>query len=263
MIRRALTVVVLIAIACASLQAELKYTMKMEARDAATPPAAPANPMLAMIGGMVLNTMAPPGGVESTVIVGERGTRTEYNKAYAMVPAGGAMITMPDGSSVVLDPAKKTYFKISSAAAMPMMGQVKATVARTGEFATVAGVRAERAKLDIRMPLPVPPGMAGFPTELSISGDAWLAEQYTKYAAVSKSMASTMGAMGLEQMMAIGLPVRSIMRSELFGGKEVESIVTAIAEVTVPASTFEIPAGFTEVPAPMPAMPMPMPGRGR
>jgi hypothetical protein len=76
-------------------------------------------------------------------------------------------------------------------------------------------------------------------------------------------MASTMGAMGLEQMMAIGLPVRSIMRSELFGGKEVESIVTAIAEVTVPASTFEIPAGFTEVPAPMPAMPMPMPGRGR
>jgi len=146
---------------------------------------------------------------------------------------------------------------------MPMMGQVKATVARTGEFATVAGVRAERAKLDIRMPLPVPPGMTGFPTELSISGEAWLAEQYKKYAAVSKTMASTMGAMGLEQMMAIGLPVRSIMRSELFAGKEVESIVTAIAEVTVPASTFEIPAGFTEVPAPMPAMPMPMPGRGR
>ena len=266
MIRRALTVVVLIAISCASLRAELKYTMKMEARDAATPPAAPVNPMLAMIGGMVLSTMAPAGGVESTVIVGDRGTRTEYNKAYAMVPAGGAMITMPDGSSVVVDPAKKTYVKVSAAAARPMMAQqVKATVVRTGEFATVAGVRAERAKLEIRMPLPAPPGMSGFPTELSISGDAWLAEQYKKYAAASRAMSATIGAMGLDQMMEIGLPVRSIMRSELFGGKEVESIVTAIAEVTVPASTFQIPAGFTEVPTPMPAMPMPMPmpGAGR
>ena len=264
MIRRALTVVVLIAISCASLRAELKYTMKMEARDAATPPTTAANPMLAMIGGMVLNMMAPPGGVESTITVGDRGTRTEYNKAYELVPLGGARITMPDGTSVVIDPAKKTYFKIPLAAAMPMMTQqVKASVSRTGEFATVAGVRAERAKLDIRMPLPMPPGMSGFPTELSITGDAWLAEQYKKYAAASRAMASALGAMGLDQMMAIGLPVRSIMRSELFAGKEIESIVTAIAEVTVPASTFEIPAGFTEVPAPMPAMPMGMPGAGR
>jgi hypothetical protein len=51
------------------------------------------------------------------------------------------------------------------------------------------------------------------------------------------------------------------MRGELLGNRQIESTVTNVAEVAVPASLFEIPAGFTEVPPPagMSAMSASMP----
>jgi hypothetical protein len=43
--------------------------------------------------------------------------------------------------------------------------------------------------------------------------------------------------------------MRSILRSEVFAGQQIESVVTDLVETTVPASAFEVPAGFTEVAA--------------
>jgi len=53
--------------------AELKYTMHMEVKPAAN---AASDPMSAMAGGM-LAQMFPPGGLDQTVIAGEKGMRSE------------------------------------------------------------------------------------------------------------------------------------------------------------------------------------------
>ena len=64
-----------------------------------------------------------------------------------------------------------------------------------------------------------------------------------------------MGSLRPDSLTAAGFPMRSIMRSELFGSQEIESVVTTIAETAAPAGAFEVPAGFKEVPAPAFGMP--------
>jgi hypothetical protein len=49
---------------------------------------------------------------------------------------------------------------------------------------------------------------------------------------------------------AEGFMMRSVLRGDMFGDQEIESIVTAVGEITAPSALFEIPPGFTEVPAP-------------
>ena len=68
-----------------------------------------------------------------------------------------------------------------------------------------------------------------------------------------------MGSLGPDALTAAGFPMRSIMRSELFGNQEIESIVTSIGEVTSPAGIFDVPSGFKEVAPP----PLGMPGTAR
>jgi hypothetical protein len=214
---------------------------------------------MTMLSGMVIGMIAPPGGLEMTVTVGERGARVDYNKAYTVVPAGGSMIIGPDGTVVVINPAAKTFWKVARSDAASALGRTPTvSVKPTGEFASIVGVRAERAAVEIRVALPVPAGMPGMPTELVMTGDAWMAEQYKKYSVLSSGLFSV-GSLGMDKMAASGLTMRSIMRSDLFGSQEIESIVTSIGEVSVPAGTFEVPAGYTEVAAPTGGLPMPMP----
>jgi hypothetical protein len=190
-----------------------------------------------------------------TVVVGERGMRAEYSKAYTVVPAGGALIVAPDGGLTVINTAARTYWKSGPAASA-----LKPTVTLTpsGESATIAGVAAERSGMEIRIALPMAAGMPGLPSELVMTGDAWFAPQYKNYAAMSGGL-SSFGAVALDKAATPGLLMRSIMRSDLFGGKEIEGIVTSIGEVDVPAGTFEVPAGFTQVDPP--ATPVGLPGR--
>ena len=55
---------------------------------------------------------------------------------------------------------------------------------------------------------------------------------------------------GAETLAAEGLMMRSVLRGELLGNQELESVITTIAETPAPASIFAIPAGYTEVPPP-------------
>jgi hypothetical protein len=210
-----------------------------------------------------VGTLAPPGGVVTTAVVGEQGARFEYDKAYAMVPAGGAMIVRSDGSTIVINPAEKTYWQMpkpDAARAASVASGVK--VERTGTFETIAGVRAERAAIDIRVALPIPAdaAMPGFPSDIVITGDVWLADEFKKYAAMSSSFSAIAGSLGSNPLASTGFPMRSIMRSELFAGQEIESVVTNVSEIPATAGAFEIPTGFTEVAPPRPSLPMP-PGR--
>lgn len=257
--RRLVAVMVLMAAIVAPLRADLKYTMKVEARPSTVPSEAPVNPLFAMVGTLVLGMIAPPGGIEMTTTVGATGARIEYSKAYTVVPAGGALLIAPDGSVTVIDPATKTFWKTSRADSAAAAATVNAQVdiKPAGTSATIAGVQAQKSTMTIKVPLPVASGMQmpGMPTDLSVSGEVWLTDKYKNYSPMTAGIGGGLNALGFDKMSAAGFPMRTIMRSDLFAGQEIESIVTTLAEVTVPASTYQVPAGYKEV-QPQPGGPM-------
>jgi Domain of unknown function (DUF4412) len=255
---RKLIYAVTIACVCGtSLRAELKYTMKMEAHASTAPAAGPGNPMMAMIGNLVMGTLLPSGTTVTTFIVGEKGTRTEFDKPNGVVQAGGVTLLRPDGTMVVLNPSEKTYWKSKAPDASLMPGGMvpKVTTKATGEMSTVAGIRAERVVIEIHLALPLPEGMQlppGVPSELVIASDTWMSKTYAAYAKLSGGLLGALGVgLGLDkQSMPEGFMVRSVMRSEIFGDQEIESVVTKIGEEKVAAALFDIPADYKEVPAP-------------
>jgi hypothetical protein len=254
----ALTMAVLLS---APLHADLKYTMTIDMHASTVPVPAPASPVTAMSGRAIVSRMAPSGTVHTTVFVSDAGTRVEYGQAYLIIPAGGVTIARPDGTLVVLDPARKTYWKtaVSTMAASGLKPEV--TVHRTGDHSTIAGVPVERATLEISVPLPIPPGAKmppGLPTELSMSGEAWLSDRYKAYMRSATGLSGGMGLFGTETLAAEGFVMKSILRGDVFAGQELEAVVTSIGEAKAPAGAFEIPAGYQEVPAPT-ALPVPAP----
>jgi hypothetical protein len=248
--------VVAAAMAVPAAAAELQYTVHLEAHASSVPAAPPTSPVLALLGPMVVGVIAPPGGLDTTITVGARGMRVDYPVAYLMIPAGGSMITRPDGSIVVLDPAAKTYWKMAGLSASTAAAGVKPTVEvkRTGTFATIAGLQAEHATVTIHAALPVSvgAGMPGLPSELVITGEAWLSDRYKQYSGLTSSLVGGTGVLGLNPENMGGFLVRALLRGELFGPQELETVVTHLVEITAPANYFDIPAGFTEVQPPAP-----------
>lgn len=250
MIRKALLSAAVAAVFVAPLSAELKYTVRMELKKSATP--AQADPRMEMLGGVVTQMMVPGGSVESTFTIGDRGTRVEWNKPMPGIPAGGVMLQQPDGSAVVIDPAAKTFYKLAVDQLAQLQAGIKVTLTKTAETAVIAGKKTEKYTFKITMPLPgITPGQApaGIPAEIALEGDAFIAPEYKAFTAKTAKLAG-LGGFGLERLAAEGLSMRQVLRSALFGGQELESTVTTVAEVTVPASQFAVPAGFKEVPPP-------------
>jgi len=248
-VRSFASALVLTVTLAAPLQADLKYTMKIETQKTTGSIVEASSPIVTMLGAVVAAAMAPEGGLELTVTMGEAGSRVEYSRAYSIVPAGGVTLLRPGGGMIVLDPAQRTYWRMDRPDMDGLIPTPAVTVVRTGEMATIAGIRSERVTLEIRVPLPAGQLPAGLPAEVVIAGEAWLAEQYQAFARQSIEIAG-LSSIGLEQLAAGGLPMRSILRGEMFGDRQIESVVTAISEAPAPASTFEIPSGYTEVAPP-------------
>ena len=257
MITRLVAALVFAALAVVPLSADLKYVSRLTARPSTVPLPPPTNPMFTMLGGIVVGAIVPTGGVRMTVTIGERGTRIEYDQAYLLVPAGGAMLIQPDGSGVVINPADRTYWKVAKMTTGFMGGALNPDVriTPTGESAVVAGLRANQSSMAVRVPLPLPSegGLPGMPNELSVTGDIWLAPQFARYAKMMPAMANGLAAFGMDTLNAEGLPVRVVLRGEMFAGQEIETVVTSISELTAPASVFAVPSDYKEVP--QPAMP--------
>jgi hypothetical protein len=172
------------------------------------------------------------------------------------------MIVRADGSVIVINPAEKTYWRMTRPAGAPGAPPAPSIkVERSGTFETIAGVRAERAAVEIRVPLPIPAdaAMPGLPADIAIAADAWLADHYKKYAAMALGFSAVMGSPGANPLATAGFPMRTIMRGDLFGGQEIESLVTSISETAAPAGAFDVPSEYTEVPAPRVGLPTPMP----
>ncbi len=264
------SVLVLLALV-APLSAELKVTSKMSVRP--VPGAAPATDMMSqMMGPMMLQMFGGTAGVESVTISHEDGrTRTEYKTAFIGMPAGSVVIMRADGTSVGFDAKAGTWWKIPGAADMPpeaaaMMAQMKPeiTTKKTGQFETIAGQRAEKVTLSMRMPIPLPPEAAQMPPEFRamipeafiFEGDTWISTSFAKYTkAMTKAMSNAaMSQFGLDKMMADfqGLPVKQVMRMNMLAGYEMETLVLSIVEEDTPDSLFDLPTGLKEIPMPTP-----------
>jgi hypothetical protein len=246
----------------------LKYTTHTEIKPSATPGPAP-NPMFATVGDAMMKQMLPSGPTDVVTIVCDFGSRSEYVKgSMGQAGEGSIALNLPNGDTVLLNPKDKTYWKMSAKdmtdalAPMEQMGmKPKTTTKKTGEFATIAGLRAERTSFEWRMDIPIPDELRAqlppdFPTSLSMAGSAWLAadkyQDYVAKASHSKAMDS-LAMLGLDQLAGGGggLLMKMVMEGAMFGGNQMEAVVTQVGEETIPASLFAIPAEYKEVPSPM------------
>lgn len=247
--RRILVATLLVAIAAPPAAAELRYTTHIETRKAEA--AQPVDPMMGMIGAMLASRF-PSGAMKMTV--GDAGTRVEFANALGPVPAGGVML-MRTGSTVILNPADRTYWTARVPATLiPGSAAPAVSTKRTGEFETVEGLRTERVAFGLSMNLPLPAGVQlppGFPTTLSMDGDMWVADQFKAYASSLNAIANTLfPGIGIGGLAQEGLVVRQVTRSPMFGGSELVFSVSDVMEGPVTADLFQIPEGYTEVPVP-------------
>ena len=109
---RKLVLAVVVAIVMASpLRAELKYTTHMEAHKSTV--ATTPDPMLGGAADAIIQMMLPSGPYNTVTTVGDKGVRLEPDKAMAGVPAGAWILIKADGSMFVVNPADKTYWKMT------------------------------------------------------------------------------------------------------------------------------------------------------
>jgi len=266
--RRSVAAVVVFALCTAPLGAELKVTSKVVAR----PPAdgsTSTDLIGALVGPMITEMFGGTEGVEMTITMHEDGrTRTDYVGAFAGMPAGAVVIVRADGSSVGFDAKAQTWWKMVNPMDDPGtaagLAQLKPVVSnqRTGEFATIAGFKAERVSVTMQTDIPMQPGaqqlppqmQAMIPKEIRVDGDAWVAPVHVKY---MKTMAKViapgpLAGVGLDKLFndLLGLSVRMVMRLNILKGWELETLVSKVVEEDVPDTVFDLPAGYKEIPMP-------------
>jgi hypothetical protein len=240
----ALTLVGLIAAAPST---GLKYTVHMEARPGER---TPQDQMAALLGPMMVQVF-PAGGLDQVITIGEKATRTEQRQAFAGLPAGAVTISRSDGSSTVLDPAARTFWKpapASGADAASLFQQLglkpEIKVAKTGLFETIEGMRAEKVAVTIWLPAP---------NAMSMSMDLWFTDAIQSPAVRGESPISMLAKFGLADMNSMkDLNDGRFMLKQVLSMFGVE-IVTTVKDVTKPdvaETLFEVPGDFKEIAPP-------------
>jgi hypothetical protein len=169
---------------------------------------------------------------------------------------------------VGFDPKTQTWWKMVDPLADPkaaeMLAQAKPEVAakRTGEFATLAGFKAEQVSLTMHMAVPLPPEaaqlppqlLAMIPKEIRVDGRVWVTPEHSKYAkGMTKAFVQgPLLTIGLDKPVndLQALMVRSVMTVSLLSGWELETVASKVVEEDVPDTVFDVPAGYKEIPMP-------------
>jgi hypothetical protein len=254
MTRTCLTALLLVLAADAA-HADLRFTTRIEIRNIAT--AEPLEPMTAMMAGMITRLL--PSG-ETDTFINDSGARVEIRAATGSMLKAGTVMIGRDATMSVLDLDNRTYWTLTPPP-LPLFTpglEPDMQYTRTGEFAMVAGVRAERVTFRMSLPLPVAPPPR-FPTSMVTEGELWVTDRFKPYGA---TMVRTLSALGtLLAGAPEGMIVRQITRSTQFG-YEMEHTVSDLVEAPLPAGLFEMPEGFREVPTPLTVpQPAPVPAR--
>jgi hypothetical protein len=210
----------LLALSSAVAEADLRYRLRVDVR----------------VTSAQLNEALPAG--ETVMLIKGDAVRVEQ--------VGGAtrsvLLMRPDGQ-FALDLEARTYRRIPRENALIVPATAPPSVfRRTGEFATMLGLRAERVDVTMSLPLPVTPP-PGLPTVVSMTGELWIADAYRDYAGnISRAIGSSSAVpSGIE-----GIVLRQVVRNAQLG-IEIEHLVTELIEAPVAAEMFEVPDGFRDV----------------
>ena len=227
----AISILCLVLVDASPARADIRYTTHVEVRQQAQTKGGTGVSFSA-----VLQALTPPG--DTVTYVGTDAIRIER-----LGPTGSVVLLRADGQ-VVIDAGARTYSRvpelgdlIKEATALP-----PPTFRRTGEFATILNLRAERIELKISVPLPIAPPR-GFPTVMVMTGDVWLADGYTSYGEGVRKATGLVASLpaGLD-----GLVLRQTLRSAEFG-YEIESRVTELVEGPIAPELFAVPAGYRDI----------------
>jgi hypothetical protein len=228
--------------------------------DAKAAPNAANDPMSAMAGGMI-SQMFPAGGIDYTVVAGEKGVRSELKQDFAGMKAGVITMIRPDGTQFMLDPETKTYWKNpgvpADAAAMMAKMNPKVSLGPRGNFETVDGMKCEHVVFNMSMGIPgvdpsqLPPGM---PTEITMKYDVWLTDAVKVPPGGAAMAMGMLKQFGFDQMPELKklttdgrLMVKGLM--SMFG-VEMTMQTKNLKSEAVAADMFDIPKDYKEVPPP-------------
>ena len=252
MTRTCLAAIVMLLAANAA-SADLRFTTRIEVRRLATPE--PLQPPASTAAEMIVR-MLPSG--ESVTFINATGARVEIRRASGGLLKAGTTMIGRDAAMQVVDPATRTYWTLTLPAVPELFApglEPDIQYTRTGEFETIAGVRAERLTFRMSVPLPFSPPPR-FPTSIVTEGELWVTDRFNAYGA---TLTRTLSALGtLLARAPEGMVLRQIMRSTQFG-YEVEHTVSDLSEAPLAADLFEIPDGFRQVPPPAVAIPAGLP----
>lgn len=250
---KTMMVVALWFVASVSISADLKYTVRIEARKSAG--TADVDPMLTMLGNQILEATAPEGSVDMTVTLGNGVGRAEWSREMPGIPKGAVLLLRRNGTRVMFSPTDRTWWRV----AVPVLPEIterrRAQVTRTpsSETTSIAGIVATRNATTVVIPFPEARAgemVSGTPTELPLSGETWVTSSLTKYVTRELRTFLGFGFLGFDAVPAGQFILRQVLRGPTFGDIELDSLVTSLVEEEVPASMFEVPPGFREVPAP-------------
>lgn len=185
----------------------------------------------------VMQMLMPPG--DTVTFVGTDAIRIEQSREGKTV-----IILLRSDGQTILDPDARTYSRAPELGAVLKEATIQPppTFRRTGDFALIHGIRAERLEVTMPVMLPVIPP-PGFPTVLTMTGEVWLSDALKTYGpGLQKALGLTARPpAGLE-----GMVLRQILRSAEFG-YEVESTVTELTEGPIAPAMFRIPDGYREI----------------
>ncbi|HEX5475966.1 MAG TPA: hypothetical protein VFX12_15005 [Vicinamibacterales bacterium] len=237
--------------------AALEASMRIEIARVATPGGSEAGPYAAL-GPIVAQMLTPDGAVDMDWYGSAGGVRATLHERLSMLPAGAVVVQRAGAAAIqVMNPAARTYFDLPAAAAADGGSGVPDVVLQpTGEFATIAGARAERHTVTLTLALPPArgvPAWSGLPANLTIVGDIWLTDAFAgaQYASILKTLDALMAIPGLSRTVPAGaFPMKTRLRLTLLPGYELRSEITRLAAAAVDPRALDVPAEFHRVAPP-------------
>ncbi len=206
------------------------------------------------VGEALVNAMVPGGSMDVTTVVGDGVRRIENSKAVPGLPLGSVIIQHADGTTFALNPRDQTYWKgpaVPAALAALASGALKANVSftRSGESATIAGIRAERVAISITVTVSAG---AGVQVNVQMTGDVWLTDQFSPYQTTGSRDDQIAALLGAQNSRPAGFQMRQTLRGGIYGAYEIDSTVTSISEVAARVGIFDVPTDYKEIPPPVP-----------
>jgi len=190
------------------------------------------------------------GAADSVTTISDGAVRVER------IPGGTVEIIRYDRDTLVLNPAKKTYWTLPHRPPTTSLPGLNARLSwrRTGESDTIAGVLAEQILFDVAI-FPADQrfaNMLGEPVMFGAQGEVWVAAQYGRYAGMAAAVAPQVLNVFpiLAEFAEQGAIVRSVIITELLGPVEIETLVTHISEGPLAPDIYAVPSDYRKVPPP-------------